>query len=175
MDIKKASEQGIFKYDSRVLKYVEVKEREMYEIPTDISYIRRHSDCPLSRAIERAKQGESRIYALHSNEYHSIAIYEVDDYDAVLKAFGLAASDHRHHIVWKYSSYETGDKIARVEINFKCGCVLNCETKRTIAKELMEQQGIRLVLSSVRSFNESPVCDVNVYRCDIKDKSNELK
>ena len=83
--------------------------------------------------------------------------------------------DHRHHIVWKYSSYDTGDKIARVEINFKCGCVLNCETKRTIAKELMERQGIRLVLSSVRSFNESPVCDVNVYRCDIKDKSNELK
>ena len=47
MDIKKASEQGIFKYDSRTLKYIEVKGSEILEIPTDISYIRRHSDCPL--------------------------------------------------------------------------------------------------------------------------------
>ena len=98
MSIKKASEQGIFKYDSRALKYIEVKGSEILEIPADISYIRRHSDCSLSRAVERAKQGESRIYALHSNEYHSITIYEVDDYDAVLKAFGLATSDHRLEI-----------------------------------------------------------------------------
>lgn len=51
MDIKKASEQGMFRYNSRALKYIEVKGSEIYEIPTDISYIRRHSDCPLSRAI----------------------------------------------------------------------------------------------------------------------------
>ena len=60
-------------------------------------------------------------------------------------------------------------------MTFKCGCVLNSDTKRAIQKELKEQYGIEIVLNSVPWFNDSDTVEIGVRRCDIKDKPHELK
>ena len=60
-------------------------------------------------------------------------------------------------------------------MTFKCGCVLNSDTKRAIQKELKEQYGIEIVLGSVPWFNDSDTVEIGVRRCDIKGKPHELK
>lgn len=62
-----------------------------------------------------------------------------------------------------------------MRVTFKCGCVLNSDTKRAIQKELKEQYGIEIVLNSVPWFNDSDIVEIGVRRCDIKDKPHELK
>ena len=73
------------------------------------------------------------------------------------------------------SQSDNGSSTARVRMTFKCGCVLNSNTKRAIQNELEEQHGIGIVLNSVPRFNDSDTVEIGVRRCDIKDKLNEMK
>ena len=126
-------------------------------------------------AVERAKRGESKIYAISVGEYSQARVYEIEDYDALLYALGESTSDHRHHILWEYSKYDRGEPTARIKMTFKCGCILTRDTMRTLHRELKEQHKIEIVLRTVPTDNNTDTVEVGVRRCDIKDKPTELK
>lgn len=173
--VNKSSDHKILHYDSRGMNYIEIQENTVSVIPINRADFRKGGYTPLSLAVNRAKEGKSKIYAVCANEYANIEMVEIEDYKALLGAFGASVCEHRHHITWDYSQSDNGSSTARVRMTFKCGCVLNSDTKRAIQKELKEQYGIGIVLGSVPWFNDSDTVEIGVRRCDIKGKPHELK
>ena len=169
-----ASEGEYINYQKWAKYLVEVCGNEIFPIGVDLNVYRRPVNSPLSKAVERAKRGESKICALTHGPYSSIVVYEIDDYDALMFAFGDAESDHRHHIVWEYSPKDDGKTSATIRMTFKCGCKLNCNTARVLHREIKEQHKIEMILKSIPDYNDTPVAEVDVRRCDIRDKAKEL-
>ena len=177
---EKASDHRVLRYDSKGMYFVEMRNNEMNEIPISLIELRSNKDALLLQAIKRAERGESKIYAvspiinIYTNE-PEVTFYEVDDYNAVLTAFGLGNSGHRHHIVWQYSKSDTGKGYAQIDLTFKCGCVLHDDNKRTIQKELRDQHKIEFSINSVKWNNDSTTVAVDVRRSDLKDKPHDLQ
>lgn len=177
---EKASDHRVLRYDSKGMYFVEMWNNEMNEIPISLIELRSNKDALLLQAIKRAERGESKIYAvspiinIYTNE-PEVTFYEVDDYNAVLTAFGLGNSGHRHHIVWQYSKSDTGKGYAQIDLTFKCGCVLHDDNKRTIQKELHDQHKIEFTINSVKWNNDSTTVALDVRRSDLKDKPHELQ
>lgn len=172
--IAKATSNENILYDGG-WNYFELKNNELIPLASSVSDMDDRREYSLFSAIKRAKSGESKIYMFGANEYGEISAYIVDDYEAVLTAYGLGKCAHRHHITWKYSPYDNGKgAIADVDMTFHCGCVLSGKNKRTLQRDLLEQYGMNIVLSSVKSFNASRNASVRVYRNGLKDKNNDL-
>jgi len=173
--VENASKKDFFNYQDCAESLFELCDNEIIPIPVELFVYRRPINSPLSAAVERAKKGESKVYAIKKENYSDIVMYEIEDYQALLMAFGEGESDHRHHIVWEYSSRDDGRPTAKIKMTFKCGCVLNANTARTFYRELREQHKIEIVLKDVPDNNTSPTAEIGVRRCDIRDKPHELK
>lgn len=175
-----ASEHRVLCYDSRGMYFVEIQNNEMQKIPIILSDFVRNDTTPLEKAINRAEQRMSKIYSVSPiinpcSDEPDVTFYEIDDYKALLAAFGKGSSEHRHHIVWDYNKSDTGKGYARINMTFKCGCVLHDDNKRLIHRELRDQHKIDFTLNSVKWDNDSTTVALDVRRSDLKDKPHELK
>ena len=102
-----ASEVGL-RYNHPQLQYIEIIGNDQRELLSKIGDISERWEISLLSAIKRAKNGESEIYALSSDEYGNLKKYIVDDLDAVLMYYGFLPSGHRHNLTWKYNKRDNG-------------------------------------------------------------------
>ena len=166
--LKKASENKFFNYDGERLCYVEIQSNEIRQIPIARNDFNRSGITSLEKAVARAEQGISKIYAVspfigETSLSAEASLYEIEDYKTLLAAFGKGTSGHRHHIVWDYCKSDTGKGYAQITMTFKCGCVLDENNKRIIKRELGEQHGIDFTLSSEKaSSNRSTTVTLDV-------------
>lgn len=176
MDICNATEVGLI-YDSPNLMYTEMRDAEEFPLRSGIYDMSDKYDNSLLSAIKRAKTGESRLYAYSKDVNGNVTgKYMIDDLDAVLQYYGLIPSGHRHDLTWEYTSSDDGkSRSADICMTMNCGCRICYANKRMLAKELREQHGIELVLSSINSQNKSNREAVKVSRCSIRGKDHNLK
>ena len=93
--VNKSSDHKILHYDSRGMNYIEIQENTVRAIPIHLNDFRKGGDTPLSLAVNRAKEDKSKIYAVCANEYADIEMVEIEDYKALLAAFGVSVCEHR--------------------------------------------------------------------------------
>lgn len=169
-----ASEVGLI-YDSPNLQYFEVIGGETVELFSRIGDMDEKWDNSLLSALKRAKRGESNIYALSSDEYGNIKKYIIDDYDAVLYFYGLLPSGHIHHLTWEYMPSDDGkSRYANIKMTMTCGCRICLASRRILAKELRNQHGLDIVMSSIDSSAKSESEAVKISRCSIRNKEHSL-
>ena len=176
MDICNATEVGLI-YDSPNLMYTELRDSEEFPLRSGIYDMSDKNSNSLLSAINRAKDGESRLYAYSKDENGNVVNkYIIDDLDAVLQYYGLIPSGHRHDLMWNYVSSDDG-KLRYVDIclTMNCGCGICFANKRMLAKELREQFGIELVMSSINSMNVSNKETIKILRKSIRGKDHNLK
>ena len=169
-----ASEVGL-RYDHPNLQYIEIIGNDQRELLSKIGDMNERYEISLLSAIKRAKKGESNIYALSSDEYGNIKKYIIDDYDAVLYFYGLLPSGHIHHLTWEYMPSDDGkSRYANVKMTMNCGCRICLASRRILAKELRNQHGLDLVMSSIDSSAKSESEAVKISRCSIRNKEHSL-
>lgn len=94
--VNKSSDHKILHYDSRGMNYIEIQENTVSVIPINRADFQKGGDTPLSLAVNRAKEGKSKIYAVCANEYANIEMIEIEDYKALLAAFGVSVIQRQH-------------------------------------------------------------------------------
>ena len=62
--VNKSSDHKILHYDSRGMNYIEIQENTVSVIPINRADFQKGGDTPLSLAVNRAKEGKSKIYAV---------------------------------------------------------------------------------------------------------------
>lgn len=140
--MRSAKENKEFPYDSTLICYIEVfpdgKTRQVFCNQTDIE-----------QAYNRAKKGESQIYAVWPGRYKS-DLFIIDDLNKLADAYGIEKEDgHIHDITWKFSSMD--DKKSRyvyVDIEFKCGCEFHYGMIKKLALDLKKQLGWEIATST---------------------------
>lgn len=60
--VNKSSDHKILHYDSRGMNYIEIQENTVSVIPINRADFQKGGDTPLSLAVNRAKEGKSKIY-----------------------------------------------------------------------------------------------------------------
>lgn len=175
MKICYASEVGL-RYDHPKLQYIEIIDNDQRELLSKIGYMSERYEISLLSAIKRAKNGESEIYALSSDDYGNLKKYIIDDLDAVLAYYGFLPSGHRHDLTWKYNEHDNGkSSYAEVDLTMNCGCKICLSNTRMLEKELRDQFGLRLVMSSIHSSRETNQATVRFSRSSLRGKDNHLK
>ena len=122
-----------------------------YESPTTC-YIEVRQDGSVTQgmgqgAYERARSGESRIFAVWPGQWRS-DLFIIDDLDEYAKAVGLihdeertGLAEHVHDVRWAISPYEDkpdGTYIS-VDVWLDCGCKIR--DLSTFASQMREQRG----------------------------------
>lgn len=176
MGICYITETGL-KYDSKNLIYVEIIDGEEVVLRSGTTDMSDRFSNSLFSAIKRGKNGESNIYAYIKDKDGDIKEKcVIDDYDAVLQCYGLVPSGHRHNLTWEYASSDDGEsKYANICLTMNCGCKICLANIRMLAKELREQFGIELVMSSISSMSVSNKETIKILRKSIRGKDHNLK
>jgi hypothetical protein len=122
-----------------------------YRSPTTC-YIEVHQDGKVTQgadraAYERARSGESRLFAVWPGQWRS-DLFVIDDLDVYARALGIihdeertGLADHNHEIRWAISPYENkpdGTYIS-IEVWLDCGCTIR--DLDVFAAQMQEQRG----------------------------------
>ncbi|WP_082376320.1 hypothetical protein [Nocardiopsis sp. NRRL B-16309] len=98
-------------------------------------------------AYERAKRGESRLYAVWPGQWSS-HLFAIDDLDQYAAAFGLVhdekrtgLADHDHQVRWSISPYEEKPNASYVSIEVWLDCGCSIRSLKAFAKQMRDQQG----------------------------------
>lgn len=98
-------------------------------------------------AYERARSGESRLYAVWPGQWSS-HLFAIDDLDEYARAFGIVHGekrtglvDHEHQIRWTIDPFEENPNGSYVtlEVRLDCGCEIR--DLQTFAHQMREQKG----------------------------------
>ncbi|ROP39064.1 hypothetical protein [Saccharothrix texasensis] len=98
-------------------------------------------------AYERARSGESRLFAVWPGEWSS-DMFAIDDLDEYARAFGIVHDEkrtglaaHQHDVTWRTDPHESkpNGSYVGIELRLACGCEVN--DLATFARQMGEQQG----------------------------------
>jgi hypothetical protein len=163
--MRSAKASDMFPYSSKLVCYIELSgDGKISQIDTSYESV--------ADAYERAASDKSTIYAVWPGRWSS-DLFIVDDLDAFADAFGIPRPDsHKHDIFWKLSSIDDGiSRYARVDIIFSCGCEINDNNIIKIARDLREQMGWDMAMSTgwgMHSDENGDEYSISVRRSSLK-------
>lgn len=168
--MKKAKFVEEFPYMSKLVCYIQVLNDGAVE------QIENRKE-QIEAACLRVKYGESKLYAVWPGKYKS-DLFEIDDINAVLDAFGIEHADgHVHEVEYSISDLDDGKSTyATVDLKFKCGCKLRQNNIKGIAKDLKNQLGWDMTTSTGfgrRFSNDDCIYSVRILRSSINNKKQK--
>ena len=103
----------------------------------------------MEEACAGAKEGRSVLYAVWPGRYRS-DLFIVDDIEALSDAYGIQRENqHKHVIDYTLSDLDDGiSAYAIVDIIFKCGCKLELNNIKGIARDLKDQFGLEMTTTT---------------------------
>lgn len=175
-EILNASEDMV-DYTDRSLVYFEISGNELYPVASRIGLAGGREENSLISVAKRARSGESNLVAISGDKHGNIAVYRIDDIDALLMGYGLGEDNgHRHQICWEYNPRDDGKSLyAKIDLTFTCGCHINVGNIRTRANELQKQHRLTLKKTAFSSLIDSSHACMEIMRKDIRDRNKELK
>ncbi|MFE7559039.1 hypothetical protein [Kitasatospora sp. NPDC057500] len=124
-----------FPYTQRTLCYIEVAKDGAVSHGTDAG------------TYERARTGESRLFAVWPGEWAS-HLFVIDDLDQYARAHGLihdkertGLAEHEHSVRWEIGPSETKPSSIYVSIEVELDCECTIEDLRTFASQMRVQRG----------------------------------
>lgn len=129
-----------------------------YRSPTTC-FIEIHADGTVSQgagaeAYQRAKAGQSRLFAVWPGEYRS-DLFVIDDLDEYARAIGLihdqertGLADHEHQVRWTLSSFGNDNprsQYVAIEVELDCNCSIR--DLDVFAAQMREQRGWHIATS----------------------------
>ena len=103
----------------------------------------------MEEACALAKEGRTALYAVWPGRYRS-DLFIVDDIEALSDAYGIRRENqHKHDIEYSLSDLDDGiSAYASVDIAFNCGCKLDLNNIKGIARDLKDQFGLEMTTTT---------------------------
>ncbi|MCL2570013.1 MAG: hypothetical protein FWE16_02290 [Firmicutes bacterium] len=162
--MRSAKNSETFPYTSSTVCYFEVD---------SLGNVKQLDKQSMETAHSNATSDKSKIYAVWPWQYRS-DLFLIDDLNAFADAFDIPREDdHIHDISWNFGSIDDGQSAwVSVDLYFNCGCKLDINNIKKIARDLNQQKGWDMAKSSYgggHSMDGKPVrYSVSVRRGSLK-------
>lgn len=124
-----------FPYEMQTMCYIEVAKDGEVTFGRD------------SGTYQRARSGESRLYAVWPGRWRS-DLFTIDDLDEYARAFGIVhdekrtgLADHRHGVQWSTHPHEPNPNSSYITIELRLDCGCEIRDLKVFAEQMREQQG----------------------------------
>lgn len=139
-----------------------------------------HTDGTVSQGggaepLRRARDGESRLFAVWPGEWRS-DLFAIDDLDEYARALGIlpdpertGLQDHEHDVAWELCKYGNSSPKAAwitIDVELHCGCVV--ADLDTFAKHMNEQRGWNVATSSGSGSSHNVLTGKRTYSMRVR-------